>query len=881
MSTHGKLRKAEYDAQVKELRSQLGEQLRGLETQAEAKQQLLQDLGDFLRRKGELELEYGRGLERAAERLGARLREHPAMRRGDQDLPSGLQCCQAVLLQARQAGREHGALGEACVGPLNLALAQLSDDVGRLTKKAKELQQRSQEDLLAAVAEVQPALRTYQGYQAEALSAEAKLREAERQEEKRRGRPNPSSAPPGPPAGVGAKTPRRGSMTKGERLVEKRLVRAQEAQLKAAKARNDYLLLLGAANARLRVHFLHDLDHLLDCCDLGFHTGLARTLQRYMGAERRARGGPLGRLEGLDGAVRGLDPSGDKAKVMEANPSAYCLPPSFEYQPHEGDEVAEVVAEGSLRAELSQRLQQLQTRLSALDLEKEELSKTLQATLGSLAELMGTEEHDGLELGIQESQDLTPTRTPPGKRRAQLQETESFYLAKLSDFLQDRSIQAKLESKRDQLQAALKRAASAEKLGRTPQHLRCPRPLSQCPGQGFPSDLETFVQSTGEPIPLVVKSCIRYINLHGLQHEGIFRVPGSQVEVSELRNAFERGEDPLADPVTPISLDSVAGALKLFFRGLQPPLLPPELYNDLIATDQLPTGPYRLAQLHAVLSKLSAPTLVLLRYLFAFLNHLSQYSDENLMDAHNLAVCFGPALGGLPPGTDPVGAQPRFDAAVAALVLQPDAAFPAPPALSGPVYEKCMALHVDDGDCDSQQLEGVAEEGDAPPGTSPSALPISCDDLPMAPGPQRWWGRPEVNGARSLIPHTFPVLPECASPVDGEFKNPPTETTLEPSSRLRVDSSGTQGRGTSPGRRRITHFTELGHMPLSGGGRGGLHADRAEPKSTGDRQGLVQTFTEVDKAVSRHMTSVFQELRGRAALKPLGAPNSPPAFPKE
>lgn len=49
---------------------------------------------------------------------------------------------------------------------------------------------------------------------------------------------------------------------------------------------------------------------------------------------------------------------------------------------------------------------------------------------------------------------------------------------------------------------------------------------------------------------------------------------------------FLPGEDPLADPVTPISLDSVAGALKLFFRGLQPPLLPPELYNDLIATDR-------------------------------------------------------------------------------------------------------------------------------------------------------------------------------------------------------------------------------------------------------------------------------------------------------
>lgn len=28
----------------------------------------------------------------------------------------------------------------------------------------------------------------------------------------------------------------------------------------------------------------------------------------------------------------------------------------------------------------------------------------------------------------------------------------------------------------------------------------------------------------------------------GLQHEGIFRVSGSQVEVNDIKNAFERGE---------------------------------------------------------------------------------------------------------------------------------------------------------------------------------------------------------------------------------------------------------------------------------------------------------------------------------------------------
>lgn len=41
---------------------------------------------------------------------------------------------------------------------------------------------------------------------------------------------------------------------------------------------------------------------------------------------------------------------------------------------------------------------------------------------------------------------------------------------------------------------------------------------------------------------------------------------------------------------------------------------------------------------------LSSARVVVLRYLFAFLSHLSQFSDENFMYPYNLAVCFGPAL---------------------------------------------------------------------------------------------------------------------------------------------------------------------------------------------------------------------------------------------
>lgn len=35
--------------------------------------------------------------------------------------------------------------------------------------------------------------------------------------------------------------------------------------------------------------------------------------------------------------------------------------------------------------------------------------------------------------------------------------------------------------------------------------------------------------------------------LAGLQHEGIFRVSGSQVEVNDIKNAFERGKEDLGN----------------------------------------------------------------------------------------------------------------------------------------------------------------------------------------------------------------------------------------------------------------------------------------------------------------------------------------------
>jgi hypothetical protein len=49
------------------------------------------------------------------------------------------------------------------------------------------------------------------------------------------------------------------------------------------------------------------------------------------------------------------------------------------------------------------------------------------------------------------------------------------------------------------------------------------------------------LQATSEEIPLIIRSCIRVINLYGLHHQGVFRVSGAQVEINHFKNIFESG----------------------------------------------------------------------------------------------------------------------------------------------------------------------------------------------------------------------------------------------------------------------------------------------------------------------------------------------------
>ncbi|XP_018603060.1 SLIT-ROBO Rho GTPase-activating protein 1-like isoform X1 [Scleropages formosus] len=776
MSTAARFKKdkeiiAEYESQVKEIRAQLVEQQKCLEQHTEMRVQLLQDLQDFFRKKAEIEVEYSRNLEKLAERFMAKTRstkDHQQYKK-DQNLLSPINCWYLLLNQVRRESKDHATLSDIYLNNVIMRFMQISEDSTCLLKKTKDITFQLQEDLMKVLNELYTVMKTYHMYHTESMSAEYKLKEAEKQEEKqvcRGGDPVFSMR-------MEDKYQKRSSTKKMEKMKEKRQAKYSENKLKSIKARNEYLLTLEATNSSVFKYYIHDLSDLIDCCDLGYHASLNRALRTYLSAEYNLE---TSRHEGLDiieNAVDGLDPRSDRQRFMEMFPTAFCPPAKFEFQPHMGDEVNQITAQPPVQAELLLRFQQLQSRLATLKIENEEIKKTTEATLTTIQDMVTIEDYDVSESfhhsrsteSVKSTVSETYLSKPSmAKRRANQQETEQFYFMKLRELLEGSNLIAKLQAKHDLLKRTLGEGYRAEYMttsrGRRNSHTRH--------------------QDSGQAIPRVVESCIRYINLYGLQHQGIFRVSGSQVEVNDIKNSFERGNDPLTDEENNHDINSVAGVLKLYFRGLENPLFPKEKFNDLISSVRIEKLYDRALYIRKILLTAPRSVLVVMRYLFAFLNHLSQYSDENMMDPYNLAICFGPTLMPTPDSQDQVSCQAHVNEVIKTIIIHHETIFPDAKELEGPVYEKCMA----GGDyCDSPYSEhGALEEADLDGGTEPHTSEDECEpieaiakfdyvgrstrELSFKKGAslllyQRasddWWeGR--HNGIDGLVPHQYIVV---------------------------------------------------------------------------------------------------------------------------
>ncbi|XP_054853927.1 rho GTPase-activating protein 25 [Eublepharis macularius] len=142
-------------------------------------------------------------------------------------------------------------------------------------------------------------------------------------------------------------------------------------------------------------------------------------------------------------------------------------------------------------------------------------------------------------------------------------------------------------------------------------------------------------------VPILVEKCTEFIRKHGLNEEGIFRLPGQDNLVKRLRDMFDAGERPSFDRETDVH--TVASLFKLYLRELPEPVIPWAQYEDFLLCGQLLSADETKGrqQLMKQLPLLPQDNYNLLSYICRFLYEIQQNASTNKMSVENLATVFG------------------------------------------------------------------------------------------------------------------------------------------------------------------------------------------------------------------------------------------------
>jgi len=149
----------------------------------------------------------------------------------------------------------------------------------------------------------------------------------------------------------------------------------------------------------------------------------------------------------------------------------------------------------------------------------------------------------------------------------------------------------------------------------------------------------------------IFKDLIDWIYQKATDVEGIFRVSGEHTPVKELRELFDyENEIELLDEDDP---HVISGALKLYLREAENPLITRELFNDFLEVAEI-NDQEATEKLKISCNKLPQEHKWILIYLCWLLNEIRKKEQVNLMSLQNIVIVFGPSIMKNP---DPSGAM--------------------------------------------------------------------------------------------------------------------------------------------------------------------------------------------------------------------------------
>ncbi|XP_033474930.1 rho GTPase-activating protein 25 [Epinephelus lanceolatus] len=260
-------------------------------------------------------------------------------------------------------------------------------------------------------------------------------------------------------------------------------------------------------------------------------------------------------------------------------------------------------------------------------------------------------------------------------------------------------------------------------------------------------------------VPILVQKCVEFIKEHGLDEEGIFRLPGQDNAVKQFRDAFDAGERPSFPSDTDVH--TVASLLKLYLRELPEPVVPWTQYQAFLDCTNLldPSSSEGLEKLEKQIALLPRNNYNLLSYVCRFLFEVQLHSKVNKMNVENLATVMGINL--LKPQIeDPITvmkATPQIQKLMTVMIRQHETLFPlSKDVLPSPPLNKTESQKntprsfvgwesAEMGDASLSESPEEEEDNDSPAprrgNSSPQSMPREpCS--PSTPSTDDWLGSP-------------------------------------------------------------------------------------------------------------------------------------------
>ncbi|KAI9203437.1 uncharacterized protein BJ171DRAFT_475796 [Polychytrium aggregatum] len=152
-------------------------------------------------------------------------------------------------------------------------------------------------------------------------------------------------------------------------------------------------------------------------------------------------------------------------------------------------------------------------------------------------------------------------------------------------------------------------------------------------------------------LPTVVYRCIEFVEQYGLEEEGIYRVPGSSLNINKLKSVFE--QQPDAQLPSSSNPSDVASLLKLYLRSLPEPVLTKQLHPEFSQIfmntsaregDDVSDMQEVVQRVRKLSARLPIENYTLLHYIGRHLDRVQKKCAINKMTISNLQLIFSPAL---------------------------------------------------------------------------------------------------------------------------------------------------------------------------------------------------------------------------------------------